>query len=205
MLALIIVSSIAQAATITGTVYDLEFSKVEEILITVNSVPEQKYLSNDGSYKFELPPGKYTITAKQEDLLAEENIEVVSEGNYVIDLFLFPSFEDENQLLNDEEGVPDLEEKSFSWIWIILIFVIIGIALFYFLRKKPKHEEKPIKEDLENLIELLKKHNGRMTQKEIRKELFLSEAKISLMVTELESLNKVKRIKKGRTNVIILV
>ncbi|MDD5177942.1 MAG: hypothetical protein PHT54_01500 [Candidatus Nanoarchaeia archaeon] len=206
ILALILVSSIAQAATITGTIYDLDFSKVEEVLVTVNSVPEQKYFSSDGSYKFELPPGEYTIIARQEDLLAEENIEVISEGNYVIDLFLFPSFEEETQLLDEEESVPDVGDGPSSWIWIVPIFILISLIIFYFLRKKPKKEEKEIiKEDLEKLIQIIKKHGGRTTQKELRKELFLSEAKISLMVTELESMNKVKRIKKGRANVIILI
>ncbi|MDD5253761.1 MAG: hypothetical protein PHG05_01480 [Candidatus Nanoarchaeia archaeon] len=205
IICLILVSSIAQAAIITGTIYDLEFSKVEEILVTVNSVPEQKFLSKDGSYKFELPPGKYTITARQEELLATENLEIVSEGNYVIDLFLFPSFEEENQLWNEDESIPDLEENSSPWIPIILFIILIGIILFYFLRKKPKAEKKEeVKEDLEKVIQILKKHDGRTTQKELRKELLFSEAKISLMVTELESLNKVRRIKKGRTNVIIL-
>ena len=43
-----------------------------------------------------------------------------------------------------------------------------------------------------------------MTQKEIRKHFAMGEAKISLLITELEALNKIKKIKKGRSNVIIL-
>ena len=43
---------------------------------------------------------------------------------------------------------------------------------------------------------------GRTTQKEICKELPYSEAKISLMITELEQKQMVKRIKKGRGNII---
>ena len=41
-------------------------------------------------------------------------------------------------------------------------------------------------------------------QKDLRKQLMLSEAKVSLMISELESLNKLKRIKKGRANIIVL-
>jgi uncharacterized membrane protein len=43
----------------------------------------------------------------------------------------------------------------------------------------------------------------RVTQKEIRKSFPMSEAKISLIITDLESQGKVRKIKKGRGNVII--
>ena len=43
-----------------------------------------------------------------------------------------------------------------------------------------------------------------MKSKDIRKAFGLSEAKASLIITELEHKNLVKRIKKGRGNVIIL-
>ena len=43
-----------------------------------------------------------------------------------------------------------------------------------------------------------------MTQKEIRKNIPYSEAKVSLWITELESDGKIKKIKKGRGNVIAL-
>jgi len=50
----------------------------------------------------------------------------------------------------------------------------------------------------------LKKEGGRMTQKEIRKHINLSEAKISLVIAELEDSGKIKKIKKGRGNILIL-
>src|SRR3989344_2647515 len=50
-----------------------------------------------------------------------------------------------------------------------------------------------------------KKHDGRINQKELRKEmLYLSEAKVSLIVTELEHKGMIEKIKKGRGNVLIL-
>ncbi|MFC1723099.1 hypothetical protein ACFL0V_03090 [Nanoarchaeota archaeon] len=54
------------------------------------------------------------------------------------------------------------------------------------------------------ILDILKKEGGRATQKEIRKHIPLSEAKISLMIAELESQGKVKKVKKGRGNIIIL-
>ena len=58
---------------------------------------------------------------------------------------------------------------------------------------------------VEEALAILRKNEGRMTQKDLRKELMhLSEAKVSLIVTELEHLGKVEKIKKGRGNVLIL-
>jgi uncharacterized membrane protein len=71
--------------------------------------------------------------------------------------------------------------------------------------KKPLKDENSyeLSSDLQGVLRVLDKNGGRMTQKELRKNFDLSEAKISLMITELESLGLVKRIKKGRGNIII--
>ena len=57
--------------------------------------------------------------------------------------------------------------------------------------------------ELKKVVSVLKKNGGRMTQKDIRQEFPLSEGKVSLMITELESMGVVKRIKSGRTNVVV--
>ncbi|MBU0461991.1 MAG: transcriptional regulator, partial [Nanoarchaeota archaeon] len=65
--------------------------------------------------------------------------------------------------------------------------------------------EKEIESDYEKLIVgMLHKNEGRITQKELRKEIPLSEAKISLLISELEHKSKIEKIKKGRGNIIIL-
>lgn len=76
---------------------------------------------------------------------------------------------------------------------------------------KPEHETKKEKkseyegsEILDKIIEIIKEEGGRTTQKNIRKKIPMSEAKISLGVTELEEAGKIKKIKKGRGNIIIL-
>ena len=51
---------------------------------------------------------------------------------------------------------------------------------------------------------MIRKEGGRATQKDIRKQIPLSEAKISLMLAELEHKGVVEKIKKGRGNIIIL-
>ena len=51
---------------------------------------------------------------------------------------------------------------------------------------------------------LIKKEGSRMVQKDIVQKTGLSEAKISLMITDLESKGIIRKIKKGRANIIIL-
>ena len=58
--------------------------------------------------------------------------------------------------------------------------------------------------DTEGVLNFIKDEGGRTTQKDIRKKIPLSEAKISLMISELESSGDVKKIKKGRGNIIVL-
>jgi len=59
-------------------------------------------------------------------------------------------------------------------------------------------------EQLEKLVEYIKTEGGRVTQKDIRKKFPFSEAKISLMIAELEDKGVLKKIKRGRGNIIIL-
>ncbi len=59
-------------------------------------------------------------------------------------------------------------------------------------------------DDLREVLRIIEKGGGRITQLDLRKGLPYSEAKVSLMVTDLESRGIVKKIKKGRGNVIIL-
>jgi uncharacterized membrane protein len=65
----------------------------------------------------------------------------------------------------------------------------------------PKTEELP--EDLHELYALIMKKGGRVTQKELRGEMKCSEAKVSLMLDDLEDRGYIKKIKKGRSNIII--
>ncbi len=120
-----------------------------------------------------------------------------------------------------------------SVIFVVLFIVLIcGALIFYFLGKKrmmkpvipkpvsPEPDEfppepcentaKPIEnktielpDDLRELYDLILKKGGRTTQKEIRKDAKYGEAKVSLMLADLEDRGLVKKIKKGRSNIII--
>ncbi|MBW2971934.1 hypothetical protein KY359_02760 [Candidatus Woesearchaeota archaeon] len=69
--------------------------------------------------------------------------------------------------------------------------------------KKTKHEALD-DADLNKVIEIIKREGGRTTQKELRKHIPLSEAKISLMISELEHKKIIQKVKKGRGNILIL-
>ncbi len=70
--------------------------------------------------------------------------------------------------------------------------------------KRDNEDESKAMETLEGVIQIIKENGGRTTQKDIRKKIPLSEAKISLMIAELEDKGIVRKIKKGRANIIIL-
>ena len=59
-------------------------------------------------------------------------------------------------------------------------------------------------QDLKEIIEILERLGGRMTQIDLRGRLNCSEAKVSLMITDLEGRGLVQKVKKGRGNVILL-
>ncbi|MFH1637834.1 MAG: hypothetical protein ABIB71_05400 [Candidatus Woesearchaeota archaeon] len=212
LLMLILLCSFAQAAVIHGNIYDISLELQENIIVEVDSSPKQTMVAKGGSYSFELPEGKYTITARsieEGEILssAEEFIEVNQDGNYVLDLILFESFEEDEALL--EEAISDVDtsiiEEDKLLLWPFITSAIILIALIIVLCKIRK-KKAPIEEDpyLGKMISFIKKEGGRATQKEIRKALGLSEAKISLMVAQLEHEGKLKKIKKGRGNIILL-
>jgi uncharacterized membrane protein len=64
--------------------------------------------------------------------------------------------------------------------------------------------ESAIPSDLQEVLSIIREHEGRITQKDLRLRLNCSEAKASLMITDLEDRGLVKKVKKGRGNVIIL-
>jgi uncharacterized membrane protein len=59
--------------------------------------------------------------------------------------------------------------------------------------------------DLQEVMDIIKDQGGRITQKDLRRKLKkYSEGKVSLMLTDLESRELIKKFKKGRGNIVIL-
>ncbi|MEA3429897.1 MAG: hypothetical protein U9R08_01355 [Nanoarchaeota archaeon] len=227
----ILTSSFVMSANLYGSVYDPDLNIQPKTRIEINTVPKQVYFSNDGHYNFPVFKGNFTIfvTYSENDLLVsyvEKNISIINNKDYLFDLVL--SSKIENEVLDleiVEAGVAEeevVEEKKISSIIGLLLLIAVIISMIILVSYSFRKVTRMIKEDLEELSEksevkskvedLLDKrildfivlNGGEVLQKEIRKQFFSSEAKISLVLTELEHLGKVKKIKKGRGNVIIL-
>lgn len=223
--------NLAAATTLTGTIYNEQLEPETNVLVEIGT---ERFLARDGTYTFELPPGSYLITAQKEEVVITEEVKVGGE-EFIFDIFLIPGLEDEDDLWRDTEEELFEEEDGWSawlparlkWQYIIAaLIVIFSLYRFFKFRKKygplgqfrrrmkeeakktiEQHKEELAREPdyLDKALEIIRKHDGRLTQKELRKEmLYISEAKVSLILTELEHKGLVERIKKGRGKVIIL-
>lgn len=209
---LLVLASAVHAAVIHGNVYDLELNTLSQAVVDIDTMPKQVMVSRNGTYQFTVAPGKYIITARHAklDLLAREQIMVKAEGSYVFDLILFPNLEAEEELLNETvevEGYDEPEPVPWLAIGLLVLLVLAGLGWWYWKKRAPPaKEEKKVsaKADLEEILAFVRKEGGRTTQKDLRRAIPYSEAKISLMIAELEAQGKLKKIKKGRGNIIIL-
>ena len=159
----------------------------------------------------------------------EENITIVDDGDYVIDLVLFPVLENEEEVVDMSNLITENNRFSFLglliWSLVAIVVIIVFFYLFYkfksspagwFENRKPNDDgakpvtgkyvqdglvEKDLKEDI---LQYISQNGGRVTQKDIRRKFPSSEAKISLVLTELEHKGSIEKIKKGRGNIIIL-
>jgi uncharacterized membrane protein len=223
----LLIASPVLGATIHGTVYDLDLNTVQAV-VEISTTPRQVMVAKNGTYSFNVAQGNYTISANYTKLLlaTTESIIVNKEGDYILDLILFPDLSEEESLMNETLEVIEYDEPTAPkyWMWAFPVLILLAVvALLYWKKKKhpeskkesakpadksaspEKLEAKPAqKADLAEIIAFIKKEGGRTTQKDLRKAIPYSEAKISLMIAELESKGKVKKIKKGRGNIIIL-
>lgn len=222
VLALFLVN-FANAATIHGAVYDLSLKKVNNVVVEISTSPKQFLVAQNGSYSFDVPNGAYTIKAQlmqKNAALAsvQENITIKQDGSYVLDLILFPDIEEgiEDIYVDVNGNIIEIEKKGSAMLILIIVFFVSASVLipvyFYKLKKTKKGaikiEERKTEEyedgSLGHLIKIIEQEGGRTTQKDIRKQIPLSEAKISLMIAELEHKGVIEKIKKGRGNIIIL-
>lgn len=63
----------------------------------------------------------------------------------------------------------------------------------------------PLPADLLEILDVIRGHKGRITQKDLRGKLDYSEVKVSLLLSELEKRGLIKKLKNGRENIVILV
>jgi len=198
-----------------------------------NSTRVQYNISSDGTYSFEVSPGSYLIKAKYYnnnilEFSGEETFQIDRpEESQNLDLIIFPPTDPESEYLGDINLTGELDNNEPGYANLILIIVviasIISIILFFIWKKKrvpgisgepvslahENTEEKNVNEkrelpdDLRELYDIILRKGGRTSQKDLRKEVKYGEAKVSLMVTDLEDRGLIRKIKKGRSNIII--
>lgn len=202
---LILLTLIVQAngAVIEGNVYTWELKKIKAI-VEINTTPKQRVVAENGSYSFTVSEGDYVIIAYTDDLFCEENVSITGNGTYRIDLILFPKLEYD---VNFTEPSFELEENNHQNI-IFFAVIIVSITAFAIvvivIKRKSKSDNSELPEDLVQVLEILRKSGGRATQKELREKTGWSEAKLSLVLTDLERRGLIEKYKRGRGNVIFL-
>ncbi len=217
LLFVVILVPSVNAAEIYGTVYDMSLNPAKGAIIEVNSTPKQTIVSKEGDYSFDLPIGEYVIeavyTSNYNVYSVEEKIKIVETGRYVLDLLLFLDLSEEKELLllgeeiKIENPYEEDEEEHFSWIYLAVFLFFIIVILIFLMKKRKKPESRIFSEEenpKEKIYDFIKQSGGRITQRDIRKNFSMSEASISLILTELENDNKIKKIKRGKGNIIIL-
>lgn len=208
-------ANMVNAAAVYGTVYDLSLKKLNNAGVEINTSPKQFLIAQNGSYSFNVPNGAYTIKAMlmQKNAViafAQENITIKQDGSYVIDLILFPEIEEgvEPVDLDVNGNIVEPEKNNGILISSVLIISLVLAGLYYsyknFYNSKKEEKYEDNLDDLGQVLKIIKSEGGRATQKDIRKQIPLSEAKISLMIAELEHKGVIEKIKKGRGNIIIL-
>ncbi|CAG0979470.1 hypothetical protein METP3_01991 [Methanosarcinales archaeon] len=164
------------------------------------------------------------------ELSGEEKLRINNpDDSKNLDLILFPPIDSDYEYLGNINLTGELDTKQAddtNYIIISLVALIIISVIIIFIWKKKRKPAVPIidepvplppenlekkeessrielPDDLKELYDIILKKGGRITQKDLRKEVIYGEAKVSLMIADLEDRGLIKKIKKGRSNIII--
>ena len=228
---LLLTLPLSLGAVVQGDIYDAGLNPLSKVIVTIDTHPAQQKVAKNSSYSFFVAPGNYTIEARYYEqnwlkYYLEQPVTVTQEGNFVVDLILWPNLSEEEQLYNetlingkDDTDSIDFEENdssriSGSYVLPIILFMLLVVAMTAYRVYRSRHHQHSqqqiqhhsLEQDssYSQVLHLIQEHK-RITQKDIRKAVPLSEAKISLIITELEEKGIVKKIKKGRGNIILLL
>jgi uncharacterized membrane protein len=246
LLTLVTPSFASGAATVHGAVYEWHgYELLDDVIVEVNSTPVQTIVAKYGIYSFYLTEGSYRINAyyyqgNNLELSAEKIIMINDDGDYIIDLLLYPAYEspfwedNDNITTSIEEGTKIVEEDRAGsvYLYMVPVFLVLFLVIYAIHRGEnnitsreqpeqstevPMEEEiagkvsineentnEELPEDLNKIVEIIRSSGGRITQKELRQKVDYSEAKVSLMVADLENRGIIRKFKKGRGNIIVL-
>ena len=189
--------SFSYAAFVYGEIYKAHtLEKINDTIVKIDGRFSYQLVIKKSNYSIDLPNGDYTIYAEHLNngvvYSAKEEVKIGA-NDQRIDLALFPSGNSADYLF------------AFG-------LIIIGLFLFYnvlkitTLKKEPATAKKPkgmeLDEDAKKVLQTLESFEGRATQKELKDSLNFSDAKLSLILSELENMQKIKKFKRGRGNII---
>lgn len=225
----------ANAALIRGTIYDLSLEKESNVIVQINTTPKQTFVSKGGDYQFYVDNGNYELFARTEISEANESITIANNGNYTLDIILDGSadyepinysFEEYNlskdmsqDTIDSNQNISQEYLKKYLLYYILTVFLLLILVYFgYTLSVKSKngathsvihgaskeHPDRELDEYESKILSIIKKEKH-VTQKDLRREIPLSEAKISLILSALEHDGRIKKIKKGRGNIILFL
>ncbi len=95
-------------------------------------------------------------------------------------------------------GEENGDYRKYAIIATPIIFIALIIAYFYFSRRKKTGNLG----DKELLLEIIKKHDGQIYQKELTEKSGFSKSKVSKLLKEMKKEGKIRKIFKGRENLI---
>ena len=163
---LIFFQGTALAATVHGTVYEwYSFEPLNNAIVEVNSTPGQYFVAVDAAYSFNLPPGNYLITASYFEgntvaYTAEETVTISEDGDYVVDLLLFPTYEEElldqsefedfDQDFDEAELVSEDSSGNTMYAALLLVLCILLFGAYFWKKrqgKPPAISDDPLKEN----------------------------------------------------------
>ncbi len=210
------------------------FKLLENAIVEVNSTPPQSQVAKYGLYSFNLPMGTYSLSASYYEkgelvYYAEEELNITDGGDYILDMLLLPVYPNGNlNTTPSNETTPFPEDTSNSTFLLAAAgFLLIAAAIVLLVLKK-KHilnntsiddtlyevdysdtelsdySGASLPHDLQQVVKIIKANGGRITQRELRNKIHYSEAKVSLMISDLENRGIIEKFKKGRGNIIVL-
>ncbi len=220
------------ATIVEGEVYSADsLFPISGVVLKAAGPTSLQMLLDEGNYSMGLPPGEYEISAYYYDgdslkYYFKETV-FVSGEKMQYDLILFPpgEFEEIVPFVTYEvEEIPQgqvIDDSALQIIagTIILLFFLFGFVLYYFIFNKktdeavagmkglsrPAEPRGELDDEEKGVLKILKTSEGMSTQKELRGIMKCTDTKMSLLVSSLEARGLVKRIKKGRENIVKLI
>jgi len=206
----LLLPSLVLAATIHGTVYNWKtLEPLNGSVVTINTEPQQTAVAKP-SYTFNVPNGNYEIIATdtKTGYVAKETLKVSQDGDFTVDLLLTLPEAD----LPEEPNIETPTDFEGIDIFLVALVAMVLIYVIYTYHNRTARAKTPTQSqipmaldpDLRKALKIIHDANGRITQKDLRMKMPYSEAKVSLILDDLEQRDLIKKFKKGRGNIIRL-